>query len=246
MNLKLKVATKGIFKMNFKKILLLGIAIVSMGIGFQLKQTSANAATHHTPSSWRGTYYTTSGDTMNVNKYSIVLNGKTMYKSSWSGWRKLSFARISSSDAITHKHKVYTFNLLAKYGYQSSRQWRLTTKNGKKELINYENMGYVVVWHKRYASKKSTPKYKSFHGYRVATSKDDYTYNTFYDKDSHATLSDYRPTQKSKVIFERGSQVMPTHHVWTWFHGTDQNLLTDYRYIGGKWVNKGTTDVSDD
>lgn len=145
---------KGIFSVHVKKFWLLGIIILSMGIGFQLNQSSANAATHHTPSSWRGTYYTTDGDTMNVNTYSIVLNGKTMYKSSWSGWRKLSFARIRASDAITHKHKVYTFNSLAKYGYQSSRQWRLTTKNGKKELINYQNMGYVVVWHKRYAATK--------------------------------------------------------------------------------------------
>lgn len=140
--------------MNLKKVMLLGLTILAMGIGFQFNQGSASAATHHTPSSWRGTYYTTDGDTMNVNTYSVVLNGKTMYKSSWNGWRKLSFARIGAGDAITHKHKVYTFNSLAKYGYQSSRQWRLTTKNGKKELINYQNMGNVIVWHKHYAATK--------------------------------------------------------------------------------------------
>ena len=149
----LKVSDKTIkdgktFKMKLKKLMLLSITFVSTGIGFQLNQPSANAATHHTPSSWRGSYYTTSGDTMKVNKYSVAFNGKTLYKSSWRSWHKLSFARIGAGDAITHKHKVYTFNSLAKYGYQMSGQWRLSSKNSKKELINYENMGVILVWHK--------------------------------------------------------------------------------------------------
>ncbi|WP_461243620.1 hypothetical protein [Secundilactobacillus muriivasis] len=231
--------------MKLSKYVLLGVTALSLGAGLAATTETANAATY-TPRSWRGTYYmnTDSGRSyMKVNTYSVVLNGKTMYKNTWSGWKKLSFKRISSADAVTKKHKLYTFNSLAKYGYQSSRQWRLTTKNGKKELINYQVQGYIDVWHKVSAS---TAKYKSFHGYRVANSKSDYTYNTFYDTDSHATLSDYRPTQKSKVIFRYGSHVYPTSHEWTWFHGTDQNLLTDYRYIGGSWVKQDTTDVSDD
>lgn len=135
--------------MKFKRIILLSIAFISMGIGLQLNQPTAKAATHHTPSSWQGTYYTTSDDVMDVNEHSVVLNGKTMYKNTWSGWRRLTFSKVK----VLHHHSVYQFNK-AKYGYQSSHMWRLTSKKGKKELINYANMGAVVVWHKYYSPKK--------------------------------------------------------------------------------------------
>ncbi|EEI25570.1 hypothetical protein HMPREF0519_0289, partial [Lentilactobacillus hilgardii DSM 20176 = ATCC 8290] len=61
-------------------------------------------------------------------------------RSNWHGWRKLAFAKVDSSH--------YTFNVLAKYGYQSSRRWHLKYKNGKKELINNLEMGYSQVWYK--------------------------------------------------------------------------------------------------
>lgn len=81
-------------------------------------------------------------------------------------------------------------------------------------------------WYKK-AAKKS---YKSFHSYRVEAKKL-YSSNTFYDKGSHATMSDYRPTQTSKVIFEYGSHVVPTYHKWDWIHGDD---VTEYEY-NGSW-----------
>lgn len=93
----------------------------------------------YTPRSWRGTYKSSNGSTMKVNTYSVSYNGKTYYKNNWSGWHKLAFAKVDS----TH----YTFNALAKAGYQSSRRWRLKYKNGKKELINSQMMGVVIVWH---------------------------------------------------------------------------------------------------
>ncbi|WP_288529916.1 hypothetical protein [uncultured Secundilactobacillus sp.] len=147
------------------------------------------------PSSWRGSYVTTQGDTLKVYKYSIFQNGEAMVKSSWSGWRKLAFAHV-------YKNR-YTLNALAKIGANSTREWVRTTSHGHRVLIHYGLMGYRVVWHQRYSP---------FHGYKRANVKADYSYNTFYDKQSRSTLADYRPTQYSKVIFRYGSHVVPTSH----------------------------------
>lgn len=111
---------------------------------------------------------------MKVKTYSVELNGKTIYKNSWAGWRKLAFAKVGIRN--------YTFNALAKYGYQSSRRWHLKYKNGKKELINLQVMGYITVWHKYYPAKK----YK----FRTADNTD-FFYNTwrpaYLDMDSDGT-----------------------------------------------------------
>lgn len=82
-----------------------------------------------------------------------------------------------------------------------SGQWRKSYNGGEKKLYEYQNMGAVFVWHTAY---------KAFHGYKVETVSAEDKYNTFYDKKSHCILSDYRPTQKSKVIFEAHSAVLPT------------------------------------
>lgn len=144
--------------MKLSKYVLLGVAALSLGAGLSVHQTNVSAAVYYTPRSWRGTYYMNNYDGgrtyMDVNTYSITQDGETLYKSSWSGWHKLSFAKITPSNAVNRKHKLYTFNSLSKYGYQSSGQWRLATKNGKKELLNYLNMGVINVWHKYYAPKK--------------------------------------------------------------------------------------------
>lgn len=211
---------------------LIGVSSFGLLLGVTIGVTTADsvqAAVHYTPRSWRGTYYTSAGDEMHVNTYSVSLNGSTLYKSLWSGYHKLSFARTGA----IHGHALYTFNSLAKYGYESSRNWRGTYKNGHKELINYLNMGYITVWH---------APYKKFHGYRMETLKAEYLYNTFYDKDSHCVLSDYRPTQKSKAIFEAGSHVIPTSHEWDYFTHNNR-YITAYRYKNGSWHNMGTTDT---
>ena len=87
--------------------------------------------------------------------------------------------------------------------------------------------------------KKNGPKYKWFHGYRIEGRKDVYTSNTFYDKDTHATLSSYRPTQMTKVIFEYGSHVIPTHHEWDYIPNKS-NYVTEYRCVNGAWRDMGT------
>lgn len=135
--------------MRIKQGLLLGITTLTFGGLIAFSASSTVSASNYfpvhyyhtyTPRSWRGTYTNSYGSTMNVNTYSVALDGKTIYKNTWSGWHKLAFAKVDSSH--------YTFNALAKYGYQSSRRWRLKYKSGKKELINYQAMGYTTVWHK--------------------------------------------------------------------------------------------------
>lgn len=129
--------------MKLKNCVLVGITVLSMGIGFQINQTSVHAAVHYMPKSWRGSYYTTSGRSLSVKAYSVAFDGKTLYKSSGHGWHRISFSRVGNF----HHHKVYQFNN-AKYEYQSSHMWRIAYKHGHKELINYAEMGYVQVWHK--------------------------------------------------------------------------------------------------
>lgn len=169
--------------MKFKKSILVGVTAFSFGglIAFNSSHT-VSASNYfpvrhyhtYTPRSWRGSYYTAYGDTMKVKTYSVELNGQTIYKNSWAGWRKLAFAKVGIRN--------YTFNALAKYGYQSSRRWHLKYKNGKKELINLQVMGYITVWHKYYPAKK----YK----FRTADNTD-FFYNTwrpaYLDMDSDCT-----------------------------------------------------------
>lgn len=169
--------------MKFKKSILVGVTAFSFGglIAFNSSHT-VSASNYfpvrhyhtYTPRSWRGSYYTAYGDTMKVKTYSVELNGKTIYKNSWAGWRKLAFAKVGIRN--------YTFNALAKYGYQSSRRWHLKYKNGKKELINLQVMGYITVWHKYCPAKK----YK----FRTADNTD-FFYNTwrpaYLDMDSDGT-----------------------------------------------------------
>ncbi|WP_283678705.1 hypothetical protein [Lentilactobacillus sp. Marseille-Q4993] len=95
---------------------------------------------YHTPASWRGTYHNKYGDVMKVYKYSVQYNGKAAFRSRWSGYRKLAFAKVDRNH--------YTFNALAKYGYQSSRRWRVIHKNGHRYLLNTQLMGSRVAWRK--------------------------------------------------------------------------------------------------
>lgn len=82
-----------------------------------------------------------------------------------------------------------------------------------------------------------TSKYKSFHGYRIARAKSDLTFNTFYIKFTHDIVSDYAPTQTSKVIFKHGSHVYPKRHEWDKIVG---DYVTSYTYKSGAW-HKGDT-----
>lgn len=143
--------------MKFKGINVL-IAIFATGIISETNARPAQASSntyfqaykghHYTPQKWRGKYYSNDGNLLIIRAHSLDLNGKTLYKSTWNGWKKLSFSRLKNDSTISNKYKWYTFNPLAKYGYQSSRQWRLKYKDGHKELVNYVLMGSSIIWHK--------------------------------------------------------------------------------------------------
>lgn len=205
--------------MKIKKYVVLGITTVSMALGLNALTTPAHALQNE----WKSDHWVTITRSVSVNKYKIV---NPFYKS-----YSVKTYTIKRGSHYKLSHWGVNFSWALQSGKYNSGSHYTYVPDEAYNDGSWFKMGI----HKL----KSAPKYKSFHGYRVATSKDDYTYNTFYDKSTHCTLSDYRPTQKSKVIFEHGSQVMPTHHEWTWFHGSKKDILTDYRYIGGKWVNKG-------
>lgn len=160
--------------MKLKKILIMGIAILGLGAVSSFKVAASSdyfvhgPITYHTPKSWRGTYHNSYGDTMKVNKYSVSYNGKTFYKSSWNGWRKLAIAKVDRN--------YYTLNAIAKYGYQSSRRWKLIHKNGNTYLYNKGAMESHTTWKKYVKSKKIKP--KTFKIYKTADN-DDFFYDVY-------------------------------------------------------------------
>lgn len=92
---------------------------------------------------------------------------------------------------------------------------------------------------KKKAPKKNVPKYKSFHGYRVENIKGEATHNTYYVAGTNSILSEYRPTDTSKVIFRYGSHVIPTEHDWNYAPAQSDSLIT-YQYKDGAWKIKAT------
>lgn len=80
---------------------------------------------------------------------------------------------------------------------------------------------------------------KILHGYKVGSK-----YNTKYIKESHVILSKYRPTNKTKVIFQKGLNVIPNRHVWIKRVVTKNNVkIYSYRFEG-KWKLKDTNKIS--
>ncbi|GAX01917.1 hypothetical protein [Secundilactobacillus silagei] len=219
--------------MKLRNYVLFSTTILSLGIGMKASEVQASAAVYRAPVSWRGTYYQSNGTKIKITRYSFIQDNETLYKTSWGGWHQLSFKKIDPGDSMNHKHAYYTFNSKAKYGYQMSGQWRKSYNGGEKKLYEYQNMGAVFVWHTAY---------KAFHGYKVETVSAEDKYNTFYDKKSHCILSDYRPTQKSKVIFEAHSAVLPTHLEWDKFFDNNR-YYTPYKYKHGAWHKYATVDT---
>lgn len=124
------------------KIALITSTVVGVGLLFAPQTVEASYYNvgqihNYTPKSYRGTWYAyVDGQYTKtyINEYSVTQTFKghhtTMFKSSWSGYRKLAVARIRGS-------KAYTFNALAQYGYQTDRGWRLTYRTiaGKKYRV---------------------------------------------------------------------------------------------------------------
>lgn len=298
--------------MKFKHYILAGVTALSFGmvvntstpdtaLGSRYYQPFKNVR-YSMPASWRGTYYNSYGDTMKVNKYSIYTNGQADYKSSWSGWRKLAFAKVSK--------KYYTLNAYATMGANSSRRWKMYRKGGntylyhigamnsrakwkkyikpklvrgyymadstnfyyntwrgafvnysanlyktKKDAANEENeikivtnprTKYYAKWLSKYQNEPYQDviriKYGSHYYYANNKDKDFIPYNTYYYNGGF--ISEFKPTQKSKIYLKNGRRVH-TNDTWTWFHGKDDNYLTDYTYKNGKW-HKGSTDYFSD
>lgn len=119
--------------MKLKKYIVVGLTALFIGVITPHNNVKASYFRYknvhnYMPSSWRGTYHNSYGDTMKVNKYSVSFNGKTFYKSNWSGWKKLAFAKVDK--------KYYTLNAYATIGARSSRRWKMIHKNGNTYLYN--------------------------------------------------------------------------------------------------------------
>jgi len=116
-------------------------AITSKALAAKRYAYQFTSVRYSIPKSWRGSY-THHHKTMKFNAHSITLNGKTLYKSTWHGHHKLAFA-------TTLAKGQYLINAYAKVGYQSSQSWKLSHKDGKRILINYQNQGHKVVWYRK-------------------------------------------------------------------------------------------------
>lgn len=59
--------------MRIKKTIRLVVTTLALGIGIGINQTTANAATHYMPRSWRGYYHTSSGRGMKISAHSVKM-----------------------------------------------------------------------------------------------------------------------------------------------------------------------------
>lgn len=174
-------------------------------VGIFLPSTPAKALSSY----WKTAHWVTLTQDVTVDKV----------KSSGGSYVRSYTAKAGSHYKLNHWDVNYSWALASgrfktngKYTYTVDKPWNSSSwfKRGIHHISNY----------------------KSFHGYRIEGRKSLYNFNTFYDKPDHATISDYRPTQKSKIIFEYGSHVYPTKHEWDWMHG---KWMTGYKYKNGAW-----------
>lgn len=197
-----------------------------------------------TPTSLRGTWWINDSGVyqeLQITKYHFHIKG-TIYSDGISlyGNKFPGYAQGHAQLYIRKNSKGYYY--IGAYASDEWSYWKRVKHSGRTAIRQYTNLPpneYAVSYWYKYP--KGT---KPFHGYMIETKLYDLE-NTFYAKDTHCIISDYRPTQKSKVIFKKGSQVMPTHHEWDWFHGKDDNYLTDYHYKNGSWHKGSTTYVGD-
>jgi len=235
---------------------LIAILIATFSLGFILIATTqpVSAKNYTTvPTSLRGHWYHydsdyTTYDQLKASKYHF--DSKSGLSNSWyrlSGKTFPSYAMGHSQLVVKRTPKKYY--VVARYATDSLPYWKKVSHKGHIALravvpSNMETEGSTTYWYKskKIARHPSQSAYKAFHGYHIETGKHGLTNNTFYYKKTHMTISDYRPTQKSKVIFEYGSHVYPTHHEWIKVVG---DYLTSYTYKNGKWHKGKTTYVPD-
>lgn len=203
-----------------KKAWKLSIVVILISIILpSLKTTTAHALASY----WKSPHWVT------IKKDTTVLKIRNSYPISDRSVVNSYTIKRGSHYKLSHWDVNYSwvlqsgkFNTGSKYTYMVDRKWNSAS------------------WFKMGIHKFAD--YKSFHGYRIEARKSLYTHNTLYDKKYHSTLSDYRPTQKSKVIFKHGSHVYPKRHEWDWIHN---GYLTEYRYKNGAWHKISTDYVGD-
>lgn len=204
--------------MKLKDYTMVGIAALSLSAALAVHQTTAHAIA----SEWMTTHKVTFTENVTVDVYKIAY---PEYKS-----HIIKHITIKRGSHYKLDHPGTNFPWMLMSGKYNS--------NGKYAYVPHKSDTDGSWFESGYH--KLASNYKSFHGYRIEGRKSLYTYNTFYDKASHSTLSDYKPTQTSKIIFEYGSHVYPTHHVWSriW---DNYHKETDYRYANGAWHQDSPT-----
>jgi len=231
-----------------KKSRLIFVSIALFTIGIVLTTTGADVSAHtravKVPASLRGTWYHYDGSYSKIRatKYHFKTSGSNG-RSSFSG---VKFPKYASghADMFVHRTPKGYYNL-GKYGTDDVGTFKKVTHKGHAAIKQVwhdlpDTGANVNYWYKtKRIARHPSPKYKTFHGYRIASQKK-VKENTYYIPKEHAVMSFYRPGQKSKVIFEYGTHVYPTKHAWKWMHG---EYLTTYKYHNGTW-HKISTDYA--
>ena len=131
--------------MYLKKMIMLGVTALSVGVGFGATQTTAKAAINYMPKSWRGYYHTSSGRGLKITTHSVSFDGKTFYKSSAHGWRRIHLQKVANM----YHHPVYELNNAKVVDYLWSYEWWPAYRHGRKVLLHKANMGnHADVWYK--------------------------------------------------------------------------------------------------
>lgn len=233
--------------MTLKKSVLISLATLSLGASLTTLTITATAKTYTTiPVSLRGKWYHRNSD----GTYDRVFFTKYHYDfpNGDGSWTKISGAKFPSyamghSQLFVSKRNSKGYYNIGTYASDEWPYWKRTTHNHSRALLMYNPLppyDYFAEYYYPLSYYKKTT-YKAFHGYRIEGYKSLYTYNTFYDKETHSTISDYAPTKTSKIIFEYGSHVYPTQHTWSRVWGKGNRYVTDYKYYNGAWHQDGKT-----
>lgn len=194
--------------MRLSKYVPLGIASLSLGTGLAVSGTTAHALQNE----WKNDHWVTITRTVYVDKYKIT---NPMYKS--------------------YVVKTYTIKRGAHYKLSHwgvNFPWALQSgkyNSGSHYTFVPDESYNDASWFKAGIHSLKTPNRYTFHGYRISKSNAITSYNTWYQGITHTTISYYKPINKSKVIFKRGTKEIPTKHCWA-YAPKNSNKIIDYFY----------------
>ncbi|WP_261809278.1 hypothetical protein [Levilactobacillus humaensis] len=175
---------------------------------------------------------------MALAAFGVVGSTTTAHAAShWKAAQWVDLTKTVKVDKIQNStaKKLKTYTIKSGTRYKMSH-WTGVTRwvvqsgrfnSGKKYTYAVRKGGNNTSWFKM-------TKYLPFHGYRIATEFTMDKVNTFYSKDQDSSiLSDFKPTQYKKVIFDNDLKAFnPKHHQWDWEHG---DYITTYKYKKGSW-----------